>query len=184
MLRLLCVVRLCTPCAVHFRRTSSICRKCEALVPVCLFCRLVFSKLSFAWLQATRGKLSGMCLPEDTTGGFSNLATPSYLILGSILAYVFFWSIGWACLMLVVSSEVSLWVIPLLSVCGIFPPAVVALVQFCMEAVKIALRLLLMHPAVLKESAVYCRVLEAAAPEALHEELCEIPAATRDQVFC
>ncbi|PHJ23259.1 sugar transporter st1 [Cystoisospora suis] len=66
----------------------------------------LFSSISFAWLQATRGKLSGMCLPDDTTGGLSNLATPSYLILGSILGYIFFWSIGWACLMLVVSSEI------------------------------------------------------------------------------
>ncbi|CBZ53195.1 Integral membrane protein, related [Neospora caninum Liverpool] len=63
--------------------------------------------VAFGMLQVTRGHLSGRCAPDALTAGWGHLEPASYLALSAVLSYIFFWSAGWASLMLVIASEVA-----------------------------------------------------------------------------
>ncbi|EPT29243.1 sugar transporter ST1 [Toxoplasma gondii ME49] len=66
----------------------------------------VLLTVAFGLLQGTHGHLSGHCTTEALTAGWKHLESASYLVLSAVFSYIFFWSAGWASLMLVLASEV------------------------------------------------------------------------------
>ncbi|PFH33514.1 sugar transporter ST1 [Besnoitia besnoiti] len=62
--------------------------------------------VSFGTLQLEHGYLSGRCGLEELAAGLGSLEPASYVVFSALLSYIFFWSVGWAGLMLVIASEV------------------------------------------------------------------------------